>query len=314
MKNKKNKSTYRIRNWKNYNKALVNRGSLTLWIDEQTISAWKNFHRSGKRGAPRLYSDMAILSMITLMEVYHLPLRQTQGLMLSIVAMADLDLPVADYSTLCRRRKSLEVCLPRQSKDRSIHIVIDSTGMKVFGEGEWKVRQHGYSKRRTWRKLHIGVDETTQEIVAAVATTNNVSDGQVIEDLLDQVEEEIEQVSGDGSYDKRNCYEAIKKRKARAAIPPRKDAKIWQHGNSNKEKLSRDENLRRIRKVGRKKWKRESKYHRRSLAETGVYRLKTIFGDRVSARKFEGQGVQMLVRCAALNKMTELGMPDSYAV
>lgn len=314
MKNKKNKSTYRIRNWKNYNKALVNRGSLTLWIDEQTISAWKNFHRSGKRGAPRLYSDMAILSMITLMEVYHLPLRQTQGLMLSIVAMADLDLPVADYSTLCRRRKSLEVCLPRQSKDRSIHIVIDSTGMKVFGEGEWKVRQHGYSKRRTWRKLHIGVDETTQEIVAAVATTNNVSDGQVIEDLLDQVEEEIEQVSGDGSYDKRNCYEAIKKRKARAAIPPRKDAKIWQHGNSNKEKLSRDENLRRIRKVGRKKWKRESKYHRRSLAETGVYRLKTIFGDRVSARKFEGQGVQMLVRCAALNKMTHLGMPDSYAL
>ena len=314
MKNKKNKSTYRIRNWKNYNKALVNRGSLTLWIDEQTISAWKNFHRSGKRGAPRLYSDMAILSMITLMEVYHLPLRQTQGLMLSIVAMADLDLPVADYSTLCRRRKSLEVCLPRQSKDRSIHIVIDSTGMKVFGEGEWKVRQHGYSKRRTWRKLHIGVDETTQEIVAAVATTNNVSDGQVIEDLLDQVEEEIEQVSGDGSYDKRNCYEAIKKRKARAAIPPRKDAKIWQHGNSNKEKLSRDENLRRIRKVGRKKWKRESKYHRRSLAETGVYRLKTIFGERVSARKFEGQGVQMLVRCAALNKMTHLGMPDSYAL
>ena len=314
MKNKSAKNTYRIRNWNNYNKALVNRGSLTLWIDEQTISAWKNFHRSGKRGAPRLYSDMAILSMITLMEVYHLPLRQTQGLMLSIVAMADLDLPVADYSTLCRRRKSLEVCLPRQSKDRSIHIVIDSTGMKVFGEGEWKVRQHGYSKRRTWRKLHIGVDETTQEIVAAVATTNNVSDGQVIEDLLDQVEEEIEQVSGDGSYDKRNCYEAIKKRKARAAIPPRKDAKIWQHGNSNKEKLSRDENLRRIRKVGRKKWKRESKYHRRSLAETGVYRLKTIFGDRVSARKFEGQGVQMLVRCAALNKMTHLGMPDSYAL
>jgi len=178
----------------------------------------------------------------------------------------------------------------------------------------FRSRQHGYTKRRTWRKLHIGADEATGEVVAAVVTTNNVADAQVVEDLLEQVEEEIAQVSGDGSYDKRQAYAAIKKRQAKAAIPPRRNAKIWQHGNSKQERLLRDENLRRIRQVGRKQWKQEVDYHRRSLAETQMYRLKTIFGDRVSARQFAGQATQVLVRCAALNQMTHLGMPDSYAV
>jgi hypothetical protein len=147
-----------------------------------------------------------------------------------------------------------------------------------------------------------------------VATTNNLADSQVVEDLLEQVEEEIEQVSGDGAYDKRNCYQAIGKRKAKAAIPPRRNAKIWQHGNSKEERLIGDENLRRIRQVGRKPWKQEVDYHRRSLAETQMFRVKTIFGGRVRARQFAGQATQVLVRCAALNTMTHLGMPDSYAV
>ena len=146
-----------------------------------------------------------------------------------------------------------------------------------------------------------------------MVTTNDVADSQVLEDLLEQATEEIAQVSGDGSYDKRNCYEAIRKHKAKATIPPRRDAKIWQHGNSQAERLIRDENLRRIRQVGRKRWKKESGYHRRSLAETQMFRVKTIFGERVSAREFAGQATQVLVRCAALNTMTHLGMPDSYA-
>lgn len=164
-----------------------------------------------------------------------------------------------------------------------------------------------------WRNLHIGADEATGEIAAAVVTTNGLADSQVFEDLLEQVESHIEQVSGDGSYDKRNCYEAITERGARAAIPPRRDAKIWRHGNSKSERVVRDENLRRIRRVGRKKWKQESGYHRRSLAETQMFRIKTIFGARVSGGEFEGQATQILIRCAALNKMTHLGMPDSYA-
>jgi IS5 family transposase len=311
VKTKKTKQSYRLRNWKHYNAALVQRGSLTLWVSDAAITAWRNTEKTGKPGKPRTYSDTAVLCMATLKEVYHLPLRATQGLMLSIMRLLGLDLPVMDYSQLSRRCAVLEVALPRHSKNEALHMVVDSTGVKVFGEGEWKVRQHGYSKRRTWRKLHLGADEATGEIVAAVVTTNNVADSQVLEELLEQVEEKVEQVSADGAYDKRNCYKAIGKRKAKAAIPPRRNAKIWQHGNSKEERLIRDENLRRIRQVGRKQWKQEVGYHRRSLAETQMFRVKTIFGDRVSARQFAGQATQVLVRCAALNRMTHLGMPDS---
>jgi IS5 family transposase len=314
VKKKKTKRTYRLHNWKDYNAALVQRGSLTLWVSDDLLTIWRNTEKTGKPGKPRTYSDTAVLCMATLKEVYHLPLRATQGLMGSIMQLLGLDLPVMDYSQLSRRCATLEVALPRRKNDEALHLVVDSTGVKVFGEGEWKVRQHGYTKRRTWRKLHIGANETTGEIVAAVVTTNNVADSQVLEDLLEQVDDEIKQVSGDGSYDKRNCYEAIRKRQAKAAIPPRRDAKIWQHGNTKQERLIRDENLRRIRQVGRKQWKQEVSYHQRSLAETQMFRLKMIFGDRVSARQFAGQATQMLVRCAALNQMAHLGMPDSYAV
>ena len=314
MKTKKTKRTYRLRNWKHYNAALVQRGSLTLWISDDMLAVWLNQQNSGKPGRSVTYTDTAIFCMATLKEVYHLPLRATQGLTLSIMKLLDVDLPVPDYSTLSRRCTTLEVTLPRRKNNQALHMVVDSTGVKVFGEGEWKVRQHGYTKRRTWRKLHIGADETTGEIVAAVVTTNNVADSQVLEDLLEQVDSEVKQVSGDGSYDKRNCYEAIRERKAKAAIPPRRDARIWQHGNSKEERLIRDENLRRIRQVGRKQWKQEVGYHRRSLAETQMFRVKTVFGDRVSARQFAGQATQVLVRCAALNTMTHLGVPDSYAL
>lgn len=276
------------------------------------LEAWYNHQRSGKRGHPVTYTDTAILCMATLEEVYHLPLRATEGMLASIFAVMQVPLSVPDYSTLCRRRKGLEISLPRRVKDEPLHLVVDATGVKVYGEGEWKVRQHGYAKRRTWRKLHLAVDEATLEIVAAVVTTNNLADGPVLPDLLDQVEETIDQVSGDGAYDKRRCYEAIRHHHARAAIPPRKDARIWQHGNCRGDPHPRDENLRRIRQVGRGPWKQESGYHRRSLAETEMFRFKTIFGDRVSARAFEGQAAQLLLRTRALNLMTHLGMPDSY--
>jgi IS5 family transposase len=314
VKKKTNRKVYRIRNWKQYNAALVQRGSLTLWVSDEVMTTWRDPAKTGKPGRPRIYSDTTVLCMATLKEVYHLSLRATKGLMRSLMRLLDLDLPVMDYSQLSRRCATLEVALPRRRTDETLHMVVDSTGVKVFGEGEWKVRQHGYTKRRTWRKLHLGADESTGEIVAAVVTTNNVADSQVLEELLEQVEEKIEQVSGDGGYDKRNCYEAIRQRQAKAAIPPQRNAKIWQHGNNKQERLIRDENLRRIRQVGRKQWKQEVGYHRRSLAETQMFRVKTIFGDRVSARQFAGQATQVLVRCAALNQMTHLGMPDSYAV
>ena len=197
---------------------------------------------------------------------------------------------------------------------------VDSTGCKIYGEGEWKVRQHGISKRRTWRKLHLAIDEASGQILGAVLSTNDVADSAALPALLEQVEEPIGQLSGDGSYDKRPCYETLGKRQEeqgqplRVTIPPRQGARIWQHGNSKAQRLARDENLRRVRQVGRRKWKEESGYHRRSLAETAMFRFKTIFGDKLSARVFESQAAEAFLRCAALNRMTQLGMRDSYAM
>jgi IS5 family transposase len=314
VKHKKTKAKYRLRNWGEYNRALVQRGSLTLWITEDVLQTWHPTEPEGKRGHPRTYTDTAIETMVTLQEIYHLGLRQTEGLMESIGALLHLEVAIPDYSTLSRRRATLEMPLPRSRSHEALHVVVDSTGVKVFGEGEWKVRQHGYTYRRTWRKVHLGIDEARGEIVAAIVTTNNYHDSQVLPDLLEQVDAEIEQVSGEGSYDRRTCYEAIRARHAQATIPPQRTAKIWQHGNTKAERLARDQNLRRIRQVGRAAWKRESGYHRRSLAETTMFRLKTIFSERVTARSFAGQAVQLFVRCAALNRMTQLGKPDSYQV
>jgi IS5 family transposase len=314
VKKKRTKHTYRIRNWKEYNTALVRRGSLTIWVDEGAIKRWLNHKRTGKRGCPRTYTDTAIGCMLTLKAVYSLALRSTQGLTESIVKLLGIELPVPDYTTLCRRMRGLEVMLPRNSKNEPIHVVVDSTGLKVYGEGEWKVRQHGYTKRRTWRKLHLAVDESSGQIEAVVVTTNGISDGEMLEELLEQVRGEIKQVSGDGGYDMWDCYKVISKKGAVAAIPPRRGARIRIHGNSTKQRIARDEHIRRIRQVGRKRWKQEAGYHRRSLAETAIYRVKTIFGDRLSARGIESQVREMFIKCGALNRMTQLGMPDTYVV
>jgi IS5 family transposase len=311
VKRKKTKTSYRLRNWREYNSALVQRGSLTLGINDEVRSAWRNTESEGKRGHPRTYTETAILTMATLQEVYHLPLRQTEGLRGSILRLLKVELPVPDPSTLSRRRTTLEVALPRTRGREALHVVVDSTGVKVFGEGAWKVRQHGYTYRRTGRQVHLGVDEASGEIVAAVVTTTTYSESQVLPDLLAQVDEEVRQVSGDGGYDRRNGYEAIRERQAQAPIPPQHNAKIWPHGNTKAERLARDENRRRIRQIGRAAWQRESGYPRRSLAETTMFRLKGIFGDRVAARSFAGQAAQVLVRCATLNRLTQLGMPDT---
>ncbi|MBV9849317.1 MAG: IS5 family transposase [Armatimonadetes bacterium] len=303
-----------MRNWPDYDTALVQRGSLTLWLDEETLRHWRSQGRTGERGRPRVYTDRAITCALRLGAVYHLPLRATQGLLASLVALAGADVPVPDYSTLSRRRKRIQAALSPPTSSEPLHLVVDGTGLKVLGEGEWKVRQHGPSKRRTWRKVHLAVDQGTGLIRAAATTGNGVSDGQMLPALLAQVPQAIEQVSADGGYDRRTCYEAIAARGARAAIPPRRGARIWRHGNRKEEGLARDENLRRIRRVGRAKWKRECGYHRRSLAETAVFRLKTIFGSSLRARSEAAQDTETLLRLDALNRMTALGMPHSYAV
>ena len=298
----------------------MGRGSLTLWVDRQALGGWRNHKKTGRRGASYTYTASAILCALSLQSVYHLPLRATEGMLLSLFKLLRSKLPVPDYSTLCRRRQRLEVALPHYSHNQRLHLVVDATGFKVFGEGEWKVKQHGWSKHRTWRKLHLGIDEASGEIVAAVASSPQVHDKEALPELLQQVAEPLAQVSADGNYDYISCYEVLQKTGARATIAPRRNARIWGNGQVNE----RDTNLRRIQELqgrkrkdtewGRKQWKKESGYHRRSLVETGVFRLKTIFGEKLSARSEEAQDVELLLRCAVLNQMTSLGMPDSYAL
>jgi transposase len=307
----KKKTSYRIRNWSAYNAALIARGSLTLWVDEEALKAWR-YTGPTQRGAQYVYAEAAISCVLTLRAVYHLALRATEGLARSVLTLLDVALPVPSYRTLSRRAADLTVSLGALPRATPLHLVIDASGFKVYGEGEWKVRQHGWSKRRTWRKLHLGVDEATGEIVAAVASEAGVSDDDALPDLLVQVEGEISQVSADGAYDKRRCYDALAARGARAIIPPRRDAKIWQHGNCAGAPWQRDENLRAIRQKGRRRWKQDAGYHRRSLAETTFCRLKTLFGPTLRARAFSQQATELFLKVAALNRMTHLGMPESY--
>ncbi len=301
---------YRVRNWKDYNHALIRRGSLTVWIEEATLQAWCQNMRDGQVGAPTTYSDLAIQALLTLKAVFSLPLRQTQGFAQSVLQLMASDLPIPNYSTLSRRQEGLAVALPRRAKDEPLHVVIDSTGLKIYGEGEWKTRQHGVSKRRTWRKMHLGVDEATGEIVAVVTTEQDIGDCEVLPQLLESIAEPITQVSADGAYDTIACHQAIAARQARPAIPPRENAVITDIGQWD----AREQAVRRIGEIGRPAWKQEVHYHRRSLAETMMFRQKTIFGSRLSSRTMTTQTTEVRIRCAALNRMTHLGMPQSVCI
>jgi hypothetical protein len=306
------KQRYRIRNWREYKRALVQRGSLTLWFTDEVVEQWYHQGQSGRRGRDCTYSDMAIQCLLAIKQVFHLPLRAMIGLAGSLVQRMGLDLVVPSYSQVCRRQQRLEVAIPRPPpREEGLHVVVDSTGLKVFGEGEWKVRQHGYSKRRTWRKAHLGVDADTHEVVAALVTTNGVGDGEILPALLDQFDDPIAQLSADGAYDSHGCYQAIEARGAKAAIPPREDAVPWRVTDETPYAAQRNAALETIESQGRKAWKHAVGYHRRSLAETAMYRLKTLFGTGLKARHFESQVAEVYVRLAAMNTMTRLGMPES---
>lgn len=305
---------YRVRNWPEYNAGLKRRGSITFWLDEVAIDQWLNQEKTGKRGASKTYSDLAVETVVTIKSIYSLAGRQAVGLVESIFEFMHLELAVPEHSTLSRRLGALEIKAPIIPKDGARHVVIDATGIKIYGEGEWKTRQHGVSKRRTWRKLHLAVDEQTGEILAAEVTLNDKKDGQLLEPLLATIEHDLDQVSADGAYDQRDCYDAIKKRQAKAAIPPRKDARIWRHGNCKQAPHPRDQNLRLIRRHGRAKWKRLVNYHRRSLAESTMFRFKTSFSAKAFSRHFDNQVAELKVKCKALNKMFQGAKPDSYLV
>lgn len=323
------KMTYKLRNWSTYNRALVRRGNLSVWFSEEAAEAWL-YDGPAQWGSDPTYSDFAIEACLRLRLVYDLPLRQTQGFVESLFALMDLDLPVPDYSTLSRRAKDLPVALcarttrpsagepgqtDEEAEDR--HIVIDSSGLKVYGEGEWKQRQHGRSKRRTWRKIHISLDPETGQITAERLTGNDKHDASQLEALLQETIETtgpVTHVGGDGAYDTWDCYEAIAAIGAEPVIPPQKNAKIKRHGNCNGPPLPRDEAIRYIRQHGRAKWKRVHDYHLRSLVETALFRFKQLIGRVLRSRDVLRQRTEARLGCQILNRMTQLGLPESYAV
>jgi len=306
------KPLYRVKNWSEYEKALVQRSSITFWLSDDFEKAWL-YAGKKQRGSQFDYSEKAIEIMLTIKEVFHLTNRGVEGFVRSLFEMLNIHLRVPDHSTLSKRGKMLRVRLPKKT-NKSLNLVLDSTGLKIYGEGEWKVRKHGYSKHRTWRKLHVGANPDNGEIQVVLLTENSISDDAVVKQMLEQIEQTLLSCAADGAYDKRRVYELLNVHspEVEILIPPRKNARIWQHANSQEERLKRDENLRYIRKHGRQQWKKDFGYHIRSLAETIMFRLKIIFADKLSARLLETQTTQALIRCLALNRMTQLGMPQSY--
>ncbi|EPO0038658.1 IS5-like element ISVpa3 family transposase, partial [Vibrio cholerae] len=257
------KPRYKTTNWKQYNKALINRGSLTFWIDEEAIRQWKQ-SKQNKRGRPRQFSDLAITTALMVKRVFSMPLRALQGFIDSVFSLANVPIVCPHYSCISRRAKQVEVSFKPKTRGAIQHLAIDATGLKVYGEGEWKVKKHGTDgKRRVWRKLHLAVDTSTHEIVAAELSLSNVTDAEVLPNLLKQTRRRIIEISGDGAYDTRDCHEAIRFKRAIALIPPREGAAFWENGHPRNlavgcQKLYGSNN----------KWKKRYGYHKRSLSET----------------------------------------------
>ena len=315
----KKKERYKVNNWPEYNRSLILRGSLKIWVPYEVLQKWYYVGQL-ERGSPLDYSDECIEFCLTIKAVYSLGYRQTEGFIESIFKMRKINLPVPSYSAMCKRSKTIKVKkkrIHRQAKDRNCkggRASVDSTGLKVYGEGEWKVRKHGWSKHRTWQKLHLMIDPDDKMILGNELTTNAIDDAAVVPFLLRQHKERIVEFSGDGAYDKKKVYEILSEKKIKPVIPPRKGARIKKHGNCKGRVHPRDRNIRMIRKHGKKRWKEKVGYHKRSLTETTMFRYKVIIGEKLYSRSIERQKIETEIGCKILNTMTKNGMPHSIKI
>lgn len=290
------------RNWAQYNESLVNRGRITFWFREDVLKLWNHENRSYRRGRPFIYSDTAIETLLLVREVFHLTYRSAEGFGHGAFTMLGIqDSRIPDYSSICKRSKTLNVSLKVQNKRGALNVIVDSTGLKVYGEGEWKVKKHGISKRRTWRKLHVMIDAKTQRIVAAETTSNSADDASVVPNLLSHCDGKVETLRGDGAYDKRKVYKATSEHDIRPIIPPRKNARLDHVGAWGSNGRYRNDAITTIRSAGLDAWKEEVGYRQRSLVETTMFRVKKIFGDRFKNRSMENQKVETMIKMKALN-------------
>ena len=307
------KQRHRVTNWAEYDAALRQRGSLTVWFTEAAIAAWRAEPRTTPGGQPH-YSALAILTALTLRAVFRLALRQTEGLIGSILRLLGLELAVPDHSTIGRRAQTLVLAPRPRATSEPLHLLVDSTGLKLGGPGEWLTEKHGTRKRRSWRKLHLGVDAATGEIVAAELTTNEVDDGSQVAPLLDQVAGRIASFTGDGAYDRDDVYGAVAERHPDAAVvvPPRATAVPSEAAEDAP--TQRDRHLELIAERGRMGWQKVAGYHRRALAEAAMSRYKRVIGDTLRSRTEPGQATEVAIAVYALNRMLELGRPKSVRI
>ena len=313
-KPKGKETSYRTRNWKQYNTALINRGNITLWINTEVAAAWKA-QSDGLPHKQKVYSDLAIEVVLSLKILFKLPLRAAQGLAMALIEAMKLDLKCPHYCTLSRRAKTLKIDLGVRKTDEPIHLLVDSTGIKVAGEGEWKTRKWKAEYRRTWIKLHLGLDRNSGQIVAAVVTDANGGDPDHFPEILDAVEGDIEKVGADGIYDSLDNFHRIAQRGAIPIIPARLGAILHPEPEAaarnlvvaEMERLWDDE-------THDARWKVESGYHARSRIESEMFRYKQVIGDSVSTKNLASQTVEVLLGCRILNRFLELGRCKSDAV
>jgi len=310
------KKVYRIHNWKDYNKALTKRGSITFWFSQDAINKWHTSDPSKKNGRPRIYSDDAILCALLIRIVYGLPLRAVQGFLTSLIDLLKLTILIPSYTQVSRRAKALEKILKRLNRKCVRHIVFDSTGLKVYGEGEWKVRKHGKSKRRTWRKIHLGMNPDSGEIIVSELTENGCGSGdsEIGKRLLNQVSKGVEKIWGDGAYDDIEFRRIGKNKGAKVIVPPPRNAILRDEQDAATKE--RNDYIKEIVGLGadeeaRALWKKLVCYHIRSHAETTMYRIKQLTGNTLRSRLIETQRTEACVKCMIVNKMTEIGMPKS---
>jgi len=309
----KYKTQYRVKNWPEYEKSLRNRGDITIWFSQDAIEAWTP-QQNGKRGGQSVYSDIAIATSLSLRLVFQLLLRQTEGFLGSVFRLMSLDLPCPDHTTLSRRNRTVDV----QSNidrlpDGPVCFIVDSTGLKVCGQGEWHSRKYGEKRYKRWKKLHIGVDKHGW-IIGSKVTEGYEQDPSQVPDLLDQVDREIDCFVGDGIYDREPVYEAVQEHSSGASmvVPPRKDAVL--SSDSTRALSQRNLHISKIEKMGRSDWRRQPGYYLQSHVENAFYRFKRIIGGRLRSKNSEAQEREALIGCTILNKMLEIGRPVSHQV
>ncbi len=308
------KQRHRVTNSAAYDAALRQRGSLTVWFTDAAIAAWKAEPRTTRGGQSR-YSSMAITTALTLRAVFRLALRQTEGLIGSIIALLGLDLAVPDHSTLSRRAETLEVPRSRSRRDgEPMHLLVDSTGLKLWGAGEWLLEKHGTKTRRAWRKLHLGTDADTGQIVAATLTGCDIDDASQVGPLLDQAAGPVASFTADGAYDHDRIYDEVAARHPGAAVvvPPRANA--VPSDTAETAPTQRDRHLHLTGERGRMGWQKASGYNWRALVEADVSRFKRVIGDGLRSRTDQRRAVEVVVAVSVLNRMLNLGRPEYVQV